>query len=141
MRIVRLSLAAFVLASIAAIGIMPATAATSTLTVTMKSENGSGETGTATLTQMSGGVQVVLAIKGAPATAQPAHIHNGTCASLKGIAYPLTNVTNGSSTTLVKGITIDQLLKGTYAVNVHKSASDLGTYVSCGNIVAASSSM
>jgi hypothetical protein len=107
----------------------------------MNAQNSSGEDGTATLTAVTGGVQVVVALKGAPATAQPAHIHNGTCTNLKGVVYPLTNVTAGNSTTVVKGVTIDQLLKGPYAINVHKSASDLATYVSCGNIVAAKSSM
>jgi hypothetical protein len=141
MRIVRLSLVSLALLVGAALPFAAVTAATNTLTVTLNAENNSGETGTATLTQVTGGVQVVLAIKGAPSTAQPAHIHTGTCADLKGIVYPLTSVTNGSSTTVVKGITIDQLLKSPMAINVHKSASDLATYVSCGNIVASSSSM
>jgi len=110
-------------------------AATSSLTVTMNAQNGSGETGTATLTQTGSDVKVVIAIKGAPATTpQPAHIHDGTCADLKGVVYPLTNVVAGSSTTVVKGITIDKLVGGTYAINVHESAANLGKYVSCGNI-------
>jgi hypothetical protein len=141
MRIVRLSLVSLALLVGAALPFAAVTAATNTLTVTLNAENNSGETGTATLTQVTGGVQVVLAIKGAPSTAQPAHIHTGTCADLKGVVYPLTSVTNGSSTTVVKGITIDQLLKSPMAINVHKSASDLATYVACGNIVASSSSM
>jgi hypothetical protein len=140
MRIVRLSLVSLGLLVCAALP-FAVTAATSTLTVTMNAQNNSGETGTATLTQVTDGVQVVLAIKGAPSTAQPAHIHTGTCADLKGVVYPLTSVTNGSSTTVVKGITIDQLLKSPMAINVHKSASDLATYVACGNIAASSSSM
>jgi hypothetical protein len=141
MRIVRLSLASLALFVCAALPFAAVTAATNTLTVTLNALSNSGETGTATLTQVTGGVQVVLAIKGAPSTAQPAHIHTGTCADLKGVVYPLTSVTNGSSTTVVKGITIDQLLKSPMAINVHKSASDLATYVACGNIVASSSSM
>jgi hypothetical protein len=113
-----------------------AVAATSTLTVTLNAQNGSGESGTATLTQMGADVKVVIALKGAPATAQPAHIHDGTCASLKGVVYPLSNVVGGASTTTVKGLTIDKLLGGTYAINVHESAADLAKYVACGNIVA-----
>jgi hypothetical protein len=50
--------------------------------------------------------------------------------------WPLTNLSNGTSTTVVKGTTIDQMLKTPYAINVHKSTSDLGTYVACGNIAA-----
>jgi Cu/Zn superoxide dismutase len=114
----------------------PAIAATSTLTVALNAQNGSGETGTATLTQVGTDVKVVIALKGAPATAQPAHIHDGTCAAIKGVAYPLSSVVGGASTTTVKGVTIDKLLAGTYAINVHESAADLGKYVACANIVA-----
>jgi hypothetical protein len=116
---------------------LPAAAATNTLTVKMNALNGSGENGTATLTQQPKGVQVVIKLVNAPATAQPTHIHIGTCGNIKKAPeYPLNNTVNGSSTSVVSGVTIDQLLAGHYAINVHKSASDLATYVSCGNIAA-----
>ena len=122
---------AFVLAG----ALSTASAATSTVKVTMNAQSGSGENGTATLTQMGSDVQVEIAITGSPATTpEPAHIHDGTCANLKGVVYPLTNVVDGKSTTTVKGVTIDKLLDGTYAINVHESAANLGKYVSCGNI-------
>ena len=117
---------------------LPAAAAPSTLTVKLAAQNGSGENGTATLTQAGGDVQVVIALSGAPATAQPAHIHTGTCSSLGGVAYPLTSVTGGKSTTTVKGVTIAQLLAKPTAINVHESADDLQKYVACGNIAAPS---
>lgn len=125
--------------ALAAVAVAPAAAATSTLTVTMNAQNGSGESGTATLTQAGSDVKVELAIKGGPATAQPAHIHFGVCSDLGGIAFGLSNVVNGSSTTVVKGTTIDQLLAKPYAINVHESADNLGKYVSCGAITAKSS--
>jgi opacity protein-like surface antigen len=116
---------------------LSAAAATSTLTINLHEQNGSGENGTATLTQMGANVKVVISLKGAPASpAQPAHIHDGTCANLKGVVYPLTNVIAGKSTTTVKAVTIDKLLGGTYAINVHESAANLGKYVACGSIVA-----
>jgi hypothetical protein len=115
--------------------------ATTTLTIKLSAQNGSGENGTATLTQTDGAVKVVIAIPKGPAGPQPAHIHDGTCAGIQGIAYPLTSVASGASTTTVKGITIAQLLAGKYAINVHKSTSNLGAYVSCGNIVKPSTSM
>ncbi len=114
-------------------------AATSSLTVALQQQNASGESGSAALTQVGSDVKVVISLKGAPATAQPAHIHEGTCADLKGVAYPLTSVVNGSSTTVVKGVTIDKLLGGANAINVHESTTDLGKYVACGNIAAQSS--
>jgi hypothetical protein len=129
------------LAFVAASQLAPATAATSTLSVKMEAQNSSGETGTATLTQTGADVTVVVDITGAPATAQPAHIHTGTCANLGAVVYPLTNVTGGKSTTVVKNLTIDKLLGASYAINVHESAANLGKYVSCGNIAKPASSM
>lgn len=134
MKRISLLLAALVFSALAHSA--PVGAATSTLTVTMQEQNGSGESGTATLTQVGGDVQVVIALKGAPATPQPAHIHTGTCSDLGGVANPLTNVGGGNSTTLVKGTTIDALLAKPMAINVHLSADNLGKYVACGNIAA-----
>lgn len=112
-----------------------ASAATSNATVTIKAQNGSNENGTATLTQMGDDVQVYVVLTGAPATTpQPAHVHEGTCADLKGPVYMLTNLVDGKSTTMLKGVTVDKLLGGTYAINVHASADDLGKYVACGNL-------
>jgi len=137
MNSIRLALASFAIAAIALLaGYAHAAAATSTLTVDLGAENGSGETGTAALTQKPEGVEVVVTLANAPATAQPAHIHTGTCANLGGVEYPLTNVMGGNSTTIIKGVTIDQLLAKPMAINVHKSANDLATYVACGDIKA-----
>jgi hypothetical protein len=137
MKPIRLALAAIALGAVTFAFAAPVTAATSTLTVNLKAQNASGETGTATLTQQPDGVQVVISLANAPATAQPAHIHLGTCDKLNPAPeYPLESITAGNSTTLVKGVTIDQLLAKTSAINVHKSTSDLGTYVACGNIAA-----
>jgi hypothetical protein len=107
---------------------LSAAAANSTLMINLHEQNGSGESGTATLAQMGANVKVVISLKGAPASpAQPAPIHDGTCANLKGVVYPLTNVVAGKSTTTVKGVTIDKLLGGTYAINVHESAANLAS--------------
>ncbi|HEY1656663.1 MAG TPA: hypothetical protein VGF86_16280 [Candidatus Tumulicola sp.] len=114
----------------------PGFAATSTLTIDLAAENASGETGSAALTQTPAGVEVVITLANAPATAQPAHIHQGTCGDIKGVIYPLTSVTGGNSTTTVKGVTIDQLLASPMAINIHKSTTDLATYVACGDIKA-----
>ncbi|HEY6325946.1 MAG TPA: hypothetical protein VIW73_05445, partial [Candidatus Cybelea sp.] len=96
---------------------LPAVAAPSTLTVKLAAQNGSGENGTATLTQTGSDVQVVISLSGAPATAQPAHIHTGTCSDLGGVANGLTPVTGGKSTSTVTGVTIAQLLAKPFAIN------------------------
>lgn len=138
MKTVRLAVLAAVLGAVAAFTFaFHAMAATSSLTVDLSAQNSSGETGTAALTQKPEGVEVVITLANAPATAQPAHIHLGTCSKLNPAPeYPLTSITAGNSTTIVKGVTIDQLLAKPSAINVHKSTTDLGTYVACGDIKA-----
>ena len=102
-------------------------------------QNTSGETGSVTLTPASDNTTTVLIkLEGAPADAQPAHIHVGPCAKLDPKpAFPLNNVVDGTSTTVVKQ-PISKLLGGTYAVNVHKSPNDIATYVACADLGTAS---
>jgi Cu/Zn superoxide dismutase len=108
--------------------------AASSMTVKLTAQNGSGESGTAVLKDVTGGVSVVIALKGAPATAQPAHIHTGSCPKPGDVKFPLTNVVNGASKTTVKGTTIAALLASPMSINVHESAADLQKYVACGDI-------
>ena len=106
------------------------------VTVKMTEQNGSKETGSAKLTpEGADKTKVVISLKGAPkGTAQPAHIHEGSCANLNPKPKQgLTNVVNGKSTTTVP-MSIEQLTGGDLAINVHKSTEDLKTYVSCGDI-------
>ena len=119
-----------------AIGVGAASAAApKTLTVPMKAEHGSGENGTATLTQTAKGVTIVVDIKGAPAGAQPTHIHPGTCTKLNPAPeYPLSSIVKGKSTTTLSGVSLGSLMGGKFSINVHKSANDLADYVSCGEI-------
>jgi len=109
-----------------------------TLTIKMVAQNNSGENGTATLTQESDGVRVAVKLDGAPKDVpQPTHIHVGNCGHInKAPEYPLSNTVDGEGVGTVKGVQLADLLKGTYAINVHKSGTELGTYVSCGNITA-----
>ncbi len=99
-------------------------------------QNGSGEAGTATLFDGAGGLIVRLRLSNAGGD-QPAHIHKGTCEKLGAVVYPLKPAHEGFSETTVPKATTADLTAGTYAINVHKSTADLGTYVSCGNLVKA----
>jgi len=83
-----------------------------------------------------GGVWVKISVYNEPKGAsEPAHIHQGTCQKGNPVPWkPLNNVVNGTSITTVKGVTVDQLKDANYFLNVHKSAKDLKTYVSCGNM-------
>ena len=102
--------------------------------VRMHPQNKSGESGSAKLTpEGADKTRVEISLKGGPkGTPQPAHIHEGSCAKLDPKPkYGLENVVDGKSTTEVPvGI---NTVRG-MAINVHKSADDLKTYVSCGNI-------
>jgi len=113
-----------------------ATAMVETVTVVMKAQNGSGESGTATLTPLDAGrTRVVIGIKGENTTGkQPAHIHMGTCAKLNPAPkYPLKDVVLGKSNTIVD-VPIETITTGGMAINVHESAANLKKYVACGDI-------
>jgi hypothetical protein len=105
------------------------------VTVKLSAQNKSGESGTAKLTPAGDKTKVELNIKGAPkGVAQPAHIHEGTCAKIDPKPkYPLTNVMDGKSTTEVPA-DIKTLRAGNLAINVHKSADEAKVYVACGDI-------
>lgn len=97
-------------------------------------QNGSDETGTLTLQAKGNDTIVTIALKNA-AGPQPAHIHEGTCAALNPKpAFPLSNVVDGKSTTTVP-VPLGKLFGSQkYAVNVHKSPTDIATYVACADI-------
>ncbi|HET6263108.1 MAG TPA: hypothetical protein VFG99_12850, partial [Chloroflexia bacterium] len=57
-----------------------------------------------------------------------------TCANLDpNPAYPLSSVVNGKSETEV-AVSMDELSKGEYAINIHKSATEASVYVACGDL-------
>ena len=118
------------------LGFAAAASPADSVKVTMAPQSGSTESGTATLTKEGADTtKVVVNLSGATGQ-QPAHIHKGTCSNLDPKpTYPLSPVANGKSETVVKA-PLDDLSKGGYAINVHKSTQDLKTYVSCGEIAA-----
>src|SRR5919107_3818764 len=76
------------------------------------------------------------------AEAHPAHIHSGTCDQLGDVVVPLTDVAlptgeaKGASSAhpvsvsdTVVDMSLDDLLAGEYAVNVHESAENIGEYI------------
>ncbi len=103
--------------------------------INLNSQNKSYESGTATLQEVDGKVVVTLALTGgAAAVVQPAHIHVGSCPNPGAVKYPLTSVVDGKSTTTLN-VTLDQLKSmEPLAINVHKSASQINSYVSCGDL-------
>lgn len=106
------------------------------LNINMGAMNGSKQDGAASAGDKGNGVQVSIHLYNEPKGAsEPAHIHKGTCKNIDPAPFkPLSNVVNGTSQTFVAGVSVAELKKGHYAINVHKSANDLKTYVSCGDL-------
>jgi hypothetical protein len=96
--------------------------------------NDSGVSGTVKFSPVGDRTEVEVKVDPNGNLDMPAHIHPGTCANLTPQPkYPLGNVRNGTSTTVVPA-TIDQLFAGDLAVNIHKSNDDLKTYTACVDI-------
>ena len=102
-------------------------------TTSLSALNSSGETGRATLIGVKNQTKVIIYVADEPKGAsQPAHIHSGSCPTPGAVVYPLTNVVNGNSVTVLDVKLADiQKTVGPLAVNVHKSAAEITSYVSC----------
>jgi plastocyanin len=106
------------------------------ITVTLGPGRDGSQPGTATLTPQGNQTEVDINITpGAAGVPQPVHIHDGTCDTLGAVQYPLTNIVEGKSTTMVN-VPLSSLLTGNFAINVHKSQAEINTYVACGTIPA-----
>jgi hypothetical protein len=108
--------------------------------VPLEAQNGSAESGNATLTAVGDQTRVVLDIQSRSATPvaprQPAHIHKGSCEKLDSTpAYGLNDVKAGKSTSTVD-VKLDDLINETVVINVHESAENVERYVACGIISA-----
>ena len=104
--------------------------------VKLGTQSSSGESGTATLSDVGGGkTKVVLAVTGQPANVpQPVHVHKGWCGQLDPApSYGLTTLTDGKSETVID-VPLSTLQKEKFAINGHKSAQEASTYVFCGDI-------
>jgi hypothetical protein len=97
--------------------------------------DGSGESGTATLTAMDDRTKVVLELQDPTTGSQPAHIHEGSCGPELNPQplHGLLNVTQGRSETIVNA-PLSELTAGGLAINVHQSNANLDRYVACGNL-------
>lgn len=112
----------------------PVASATIAFTITLGAGRDADQNGFATLTAVGDKTQVDLNIKpGAAGVAQPAHIHEGSCPGVGAVKYPLTNVVDGKSTTVVNA-SLASLLTGGFSINAHKSAAEASIYVACGAI-------
>ena len=107
-----------------------------TVSLSLNVLNNSNQSGSATLTDVDGKkTKVVVEVGSGPAgTAQPAHIHIGACPNPGAVTYPLKNIVNGRSETMLDVSLLTLKEKLPLAVNVHKSAAEAKVYVSCGDL-------
>ena len=115
------------------------------LKVTMNSDNNSGQTGFAVLTDLGGKKMTVTVETSAPDFTdlpQNAHIHEGNCGEVGAIHAPLTPLApladkpgRFGSTKTVETLGFTDLATGSWIINVHDARDGL-IYVSCGEIPA-----
>jgi predicted lipoprotein with Yx(FWY)xxD motif len=91
------------------------------------------QAGAAVLLAQDSQTEVDLFIKPLPGLEQPAHIHEGQCPAPGAVKYPLTNIVDGRSKTVVE-VALADLLKGGYVINAHLSKDQVGKYIACGAI-------
>jgi plastocyanin len=110
------------------------------LKVALAEIGGSGQSGEAVLTAIGPQTRVVINVTaGAAGVSQPAHIHDvlaqsgQNCVFPPTVKYPLTNVVNGRSITLVDA-SLATLLAQPFAVCVHKSVTEIAIYTAEGAI-------
>ena len=109
--------------------------AASAETVELESLNGSGVSGTVSLTSVADALtRVEVRVVPGQNPDMPAHIHPGSCADLvPQPKYPLRNVVDGVSITEVPA-SLTELMAGGLAINLHRSNEDLGTYTACADL-------
>jgi hypothetical protein len=101
--------------------------------VYMNAQNNSGESGSASIYDVNGKAKVILTMAGAPAnTVQPNQVYFGSCSNLGAVRYPLTNAGNGIYITILP-VSLAELASIPFAINVHKSTTEIGAYVACGD--------
>lgn len=105
------------------------------MTVILNPLNQSKQDGIAQLVGEDGKTRVFITLNNPPKnTPQPAHIHIGSCPGVGEVKYPLSDVVEGHSETLIN-VDLNELKQQLpLAINVHKSASEAKTYTSCAQL-------
>ncbi len=104
------------------------------LKLTFTELNDSGVTGTTTLFDAGDRTIVDIDVQNTGAD-HPAHIHKGTCGQLDGQpAYTLASVHEDGKSRSVVDASLDDLVAGGYAIDLHLSPADLGTLIDCVDI-------
>jgi hypothetical protein len=106
----------------------------SALRLELGEQNGSGQSGTATLTAVGDErTRIVMELSNPPSVPQPAHVHPGPCDDLGGPVAGLANVVRGRSVTTVP-LSFSELRRGDLVVHAHKSEKEFSISVACAPI-------
>jgi hypothetical protein len=104
-------------------------------TIVMEQTGVSGQSGSAVFQGEGANTKVTLSMIGKKFTApQPAHIHVGKCPTPGAVKYPLNNVVDGKSETVISVSIEDLFADLPLAVNVHESAEKASVYTACGDL-------
>lgn len=107
------------------------------ITVKLTDWSNKGVTGTAVITDQGNISQVVVNIDGPGVVGgHELHIHNGTCNNPGTATYTLNPIdANGRSTSTIN-LSVAQLTRGNYFINVHPDEENWDAWMVCGNITA-----
>lgn len=107
-----------------------------TATVQLAEQNASGVTGTAVLTQQGGATKISLLLTGDAVTGDHvAHLHSGTCAAPGDYTFTLNPISAEGISETVVNLSLDELLSGSYFINVHPSEENWDAWMVCGELV------
>lgn len=92
--------------------------------------------GFATLERQGDKVQVTVNVTGGSSgNVQPVHLHEDGCPGKGKVLYPLNDIHNGKSETVLD-VSLDELKeKLPLAINVHKSKEESSVYTACGEVL------
>ncbi len=108
-----------------------------TVELQIEALNASGVSGTVRLEALDASTTLVAVdVDDAGHPSMPAHVHAGSCADLvPQPRYALENVVDGRSSTEVAA-SLDELLSGGQALNIHRSNAEMEVYTACVNLTA-----
>ena len=100
------------------------------------SESLTPQSGTLSFQIVPGGVRVIIELddtKGVTVS-EPAHIHKGGCPGTGDVIYELNDVVNGKSDTVLRVSPTDLEKQLPFAVNIHRSDTEITDYTACANL-------
>jgi hypothetical protein len=106
------------------------------LELQLREQNGSAQSGTATLTVVDDDrTRIAVELSNPPQASQPSHVHPGSCDDLGPPVAALSNVVAGRAETVVD-LSLEELRTGELVVHAHKTAQEYDTSVACVRIPA-----